>query len=97
MTKTAMRDALTPDQVEDLRKKQVDGDHGPWAKADYLLAAVIDAVNILTYKVDGALGGTYKFEPVDRPFITKSKSGALDADQRAYLQRIREARGGAVE
>ena len=76
--------------------KTVDGDHGPWAKADYLLAAVIDAVNVLTYKVDSALGGNYKFEPVDRPFI-KSKSGALDADQRAYLQRIREARGGAVE
>lgn len=95
-TKTALRDTLTDAQVEHMRKTQVDAPHGPWAKSDYLLAALIDAVNVLTATVSGALGGKSDFEPVDRPFLPKRPASGLDDDQRAYLERVRAARGAHV-
>lgn len=79
-----------------MRQRQVDSDHGPWSKSDYLSAAQIDAINVLTATVTAALGSTYDFEPVDRPFLPKRNKGDLDDDQRAYLERVREARGAHV-
>lgn len=97
LTKTAIRDALTDEQVELMRKSQVEADHGPWSKQDYLLAAAVDGINVLTATVSGALGGKYAFDPVDRPFLPKAKSNGLTPSERDYLQRIRAARGGQVE
>lgn len=50
-TKTALRDAMTPEQWAASRTGDVK--HGPWSRQDYLLARLIDSIEQLRWEQRG--------------------------------------------
>jgi hypothetical protein len=95
-TRTAMRDALTPEQYADLAARPAAG-HGPWSRTDMLLAAVLDAVRVGNFHFAAAHGakGARPPEPIRRPGVDGGNVHPLNEAGRVYLQRLRENRGGA--
>ncbi len=95
LTKTAMRDALTDEELAELAAQPRDG-HGPWSRTDLRIASLEDAVRENTWWMlrfhlarDAPLPPP---EPVHRPGIARKRHGPSDAD-RAYLAHLRANRG----
>jgi hypothetical protein len=101
-TKTAARDALTPQELDQLTKQAPDGD-GQWSHQELLTAALVDAVRQLIHVTVVANGGkSQPPKPLPRPGVGKRRR-RLTAEGAAYLQQLRdqhakdrgEAAGGA--
>lgn len=90
-TQTKLRDL---DIAELVAEEPGDRTFGPWSQADYLSAALVDAVNRNTY-VTALLAGAKDFpapEPLPRPGLRPAGSRAPTELQRAqviYLDSIR--------
>jgi hypothetical protein len=95
-TRTAMRDALTPEQYAALAG-QPDGGHGAWSRTDMLLASILDGVRVGNYYFATA-NGAKRLRPPDptrRPGVGGGGNVRPISDEaRAYLQRLRDNRGG---
>lgn len=91
-----MRDALTPEQYADLAAAPPAAGHGPWSRTDMLLASLLDAVRVGNYHFAVANGAKNAKapEPTRRPGVDGGAVRALTAEGRAYLQRLRDNRGG---
>jgi hypothetical protein len=93
--KTAIRDALTDDDLTQIAKEPRRG-HGPWSSTDLLLASAIDHLKWVIYAVYAAQGGKPKQpDPLPRPGVA-TKRRALSPEGRAYLQRLRDNQGAAA-
>jgi hypothetical protein len=91
-TQTALRDKPT-EGLEGLAPPESEQKFGPWAHADYQRAALIDAVNYLTF-VLARVNGNEKFQPFDptpKPGMNRPVRIQSDDNVR-YLDNLR-ARG----
>jgi hypothetical protein len=81
--------ALSDTEIADRAK--VDGPHGPWSHEAGLLAAVLDAVNMLTHALLAVNGGKGDPPtPLRRPGVVDAKSRSMNPQEIAYLERIRD-------
>ncbi len=97
--KTAIRDALSDEQLAALAKRPREG-HGPWSHAELLLAHIVDMLAWVIYAIPAAQGGKPKKpKPFPRPGVPKERkqferqaTKVLTAAQRAYLERMHHRR-----
>lgn len=95
-TKTALRDALTPEQLAGIPESRT---HGAWSRAEMLLARIGDNVAHLAWmQTDGK---TKPPEPLARPGIEPLESSTymteeLREDARAYVAAYEAAREAAL-
>lgn len=96
-TRTAMRDALTPEQYAQLTAAPAKG-HGPWSRTDMLLASIVDLLRVGNYHFAVANGAknVKPPQPVRRPGVAPAGQQPLTADGRAYLEQIRANRGAGA-
>lgn len=94
-TKTETRDELSDAELADMSKAAKG--HGPWSRAEYLLAQVVDLLGWEIYAQYHSQGGTPKApEPLRRPGVVGKNVRPLNDAARAYLQRLRDNHGGAA-
>jgi hypothetical protein len=87
--RTAQRNRFTDDELAAMTDtSQV---HGPWSHEASLLAALIDAIQLLTH-VQISKAGVKQDPPlpVRRPGVTGRRRGSASPQARKYLERIRE-------
>lgn len=92
LTKTALREALTPEQLAEL--PEPDG-HGPWSRTDHLLAALVDRASLLVWQQTQINGGkrTQPPPPLPRPGVEPVEGKRrVSAAGIAYLADLRERR-----
>ncbi len=89
---TKIRDSLTDEQLAEIAERADDSKHGPWSRDAYLLAALVDAINSLTYVTLKANGSEHAEPPapLPRPGVVDKKRAAVSPQTKAYLERIRE-------
>lgn len=88
LTKTAIRDNLTDEQLADMAKQPRTG-HGPWSHLELLTAAQIDVLRSLLYVTVVAKGGKAdQPEPWPRPGVAAKKRRQIGAGQLAHLRRL---------
>lgn len=92
-TKTAVREALTPEQRA---QAPVGEGHGPWSHTDLLLAAIADGVHVLAWQQTQIHGGkkTTPPEPIRRPGVEPTSNRPSQAGI-TYLNDLRERRRNA--
>lgn len=96
LTKTAMRDALSEDELAELAARDPLG-YGPWSREALRLAAIEDGINRLT-AITMWLATDRKRklelpEPVRRPGIRGRRRRKLTAEGKAYLAHLRANQG----
>lgn len=95
-TKTAIRDALTPEQLEAIPEATT---HGAWSRSEMLLARIGDMVAHLAWMQSD--GKTRPPAPLSRPGIeplesAKYMTDELRADARAYVAAYEASREAAL-
>jgi hypothetical protein len=85
-TKTALRDALTEEQLAELASTEMTG-HGAWSHLEMLVAALTDRVGLLTWLNSDGKGKPPP--PIRRPGVDAPKPRALSPAGVAYLEDIR--------
>lgn len=86
-TKTAIREATTPDELAAYRGARQG--HGPWSHTELLLADVIDTLRGVIYAVYRSQGADpAKPEPYPRPGIGGSKRRARNPHAAAIIAKI---------
>jgi len=91
LTKTALREALTPEQ---LAAQPEPTGHGQWSKAEHLLAAAVDRLSLLVWQNTQVHGGkrSQPPHPIPRPGVEPPEQRKLSARGAAYLADLREQR-----
>ncbi len=96
LTKTAMRDSLTDEDLAELADQPRQG-HGQWGRVDFRLAAIEDALRqqtaITVWLAGKREGQPVLPEPVPRPGIGSRRRRKLSAADQAYLAHLRANRG----
>jgi len=87
---TAVRESLTDEQL--LAEPVGPIRHGRWSRADFLLARAGDLLAYLIWMQSA--GESPPPDPLPRPGV-KSNVIPINADARAYLERVREMKGAA--
>jgi hypothetical protein len=86
---TATRESLTDEQLAEATEQHA-GKHGPWARQDYLLAGVLDALHQLIW-VQVSKSGVKNLpppKPLPRPGL--SAASRVDPKAIAHLEELRE-------
>ena len=97
LTKTAMRDGLSEEELAALASQPHKG-HGPWSRVDLRLAAIEDAQRqqtaVMIWLAGNRKGDPKMPEPVTRPGVTGRRRGRqLSAADKEYLAHLRANRG----
>lgn len=88
---TAVREAMSPDELAAL-SAQVDPDrHGPWSKLEMLMAAVRDEVARLAWMQSD--GSTPVPDPYPRPGVKRRGVTAINPAAEAYLREVERLHG----
>ncbi len=83
LTKTAIRDKLTDEELAELAKKDRQG-HGPWSRTNLQLAEIRDYLAILAR----GMRVTGDFQPVPRPGVAAKKKRRIGPAQLEHLRRL---------
>jgi hypothetical protein len=88
LTKTAIRDSLTDEQLDAAESAEPEG-HGPWSRLEHLTARVADLLAQVQHTLVLANGGKGKPPtPIPRPGVGPHRRRLTPAGH-AYLQRLR--------
>lgn len=92
-TKTAIRNAITPEQAE-VSRGESHPEKAPWSNLEMLVAAMRDEMRLNTIVAIAAAGGKPPtFEPTPRPGITPTSGGRkrlTDEQRRVIDPRLRD-------
>lgn len=94
--KTALRNQYTDEQLAAAADQSTG--HGPWSRAEMLLAAVFDALQVLTHvQVSRAGVSSDPPTPLSRPGVVDAAKKPVSPQALAYLQRIRDQHAEQTE
>ena len=85
---TAVREAMRPEDWKSLEDDDRPAQHGPWSRADHLLATIVDRLAWLTWLQTDGSGPTP--QPYPRPGVDLSNVRGINPETERRLAYLRE-------